>query len=391
MKLAVALALVGCTTTYHTVRNKAAPVTPQEPVVAPVARRLAAPRPAVDLSAVLPDPSERARWPLPGSAHPMLEPHFDIAGALAEPGVAWMDLCGRGIQNRHLAGSGQDRVEYLRAWCSAVNKNADDAVFRLAHLRSSVVLGIPDALPFDISNILADTGDVADAEHLLAKHALDHDVSLLDTLVATYIEVGKLRAAQDIDRLATDADHVPQQNRSCARLARAIVSASPSSRPGALEQLVLVNKSHGQRVTGECVAVQHELACWIDPADHCDDYFNDHNIDTHYRYLVRAYEQWPLSPADRTQWHGIASDAMVAFPLTGSELIFVAATETEVRTSECDDQILGFALDRTRHLREDSQHDHALDPRFDTLIAVIESLRKETHDGCERDLAGMYD
>src|SRR5207249_2611787 len=150
------------------------------------------------------------------------------------------------------------------------------------HLRSSVVLGIPDALPFDISNILADTGDVDDAEHLLAKHALDHDVSLLDTLVATYIEVGKLRAAQDIDRLATDADHTPAQNRTCARLARAIVTASPGSRRGELEQLVLVNRSHGQKVTSDCLALQHELACWVQPVDQCEDYVKEHNNEARY-------------------------------------------------------------------------------------------------------------
>jgi hypothetical protein len=388
MKLAYPLALTACFTTYHTVRNTADPTKPADVAITNRVTRLAAVRPPLDLSAILPDPSERARWPLPGSTHPVFEPHFDIAAALAEPGISWIDLCGRGIQNRHLPGSGQDRVEYLRAWCSAAAKNPDDAVYRLAQLRSSVVLGIPDALPFDISNILADTPDVGAAEHLLAKTTLDHDVALLDTLVATYIEVGKVRDAMDINRLANDADHAPVQNRTCARYARAIVSAPPRARSMGLDDLALVNKSHGKLVTQECLELQHELACWISPGTKCDEYFKDRHMDPHLEHVVHAFMGWPDDAADRDRWADIVHEAAGAYPLPGSEALFITAAEVEMRTSECDGLYLADLLTRAQHMRDDSQHDHALDARFDALIKTIERLHRNAPERCRAELAG---
>ena len=192
----------------------------------------------------------------------------------------------------------------------------------------------------------------------------------------------------DINRLANDADHAPVQNRTCARYARAIVSAPPRARSMGLDDLVLVNKSHGQLVTQECLELQHELACWMSPATKCDDYFKDRHMDAHLTYLVHAFFEWPDDEVDTMRWSAIAQETSHAYPAPGSEWLFIVAAEKETRTSGCDGGILNEVWDLTRHIRYDPQHDHALDARFDALIKMLAPLRRDSPEKCRNELAG---
>ena len=77
-----------------------------------------APRPDIDITNLVPDPTHELRWPLSMASHPELEPQFEIAAALAEPGVGWTDLCRLGAHNRqvvraHVAGRTTSRRPLL--------------------------------------------------------------------------------------------------------------------------------------------------------------------------------------------------------------------------------------------------------------------------------------
>ena len=150
---------------------------------------LGAQRPELDLSPLFADPTEHARWPLSLGSHPVLGPHFDIAAALAEPGVGWLDLCGRGIQNRHTSGN-QELLEYLRAWCSVTTHDTAKALYQLGQLAHTIRRsgGLTSAIRTDVANILVDNGSADDAEKLL-RRSLIEDLAVVDLLAASYFEV----------------------------------------------------------------------------------------------------------------------------------------------------------------------------------------------------------
>jgi len=159
------------------------------------------PRPDIDVSSLVPDPTHELRWPLSIASHPELEPQFEIAKALAEPGVGWIDLCRLGAHNRHLGKDKRDHVAYLRGWCSVGKQDFDAALAHLVPLTSSVVLGLATAVRADFANIVISSGDANDATRLLAKHRIK-DVAVLDTIAASYVELGRLDDAYEINELA---------------------------------------------------------------------------------------------------------------------------------------------------------------------------------------------
>ena len=98
------------------------------------------PRPALETLLEPPDVTELGRWPLTIAEHPALEPHFDIAAALAAPGITWTDLCARGAQHRHLA-TQQELVTYLDAWCSVIPGHYGSAIATLGSVRTRRTAG----------------------------------------------------------------------------------------------------------------------------------------------------------------------------------------------------------------------------------------------------------
>src|SRR5262249_42815181 len=132
---------------------------------------IAAKRPDVDIASLLPDPTEHGRWPLAIDVHPELEPRFNIAAALAQPGIGWLELCQRGAQNRHLSHD-QDLTAYLAAWCSVAKHDVGDALFRLGQLRASTIKGLADAIRYDVADIVVDHGSADAVENELARSQL---------------------------------------------------------------------------------------------------------------------------------------------------------------------------------------------------------------------------
>ena len=338
-------------------------------------------RPAIELTQLIPDSTERGRWPLGMATHPVLEPHFDVGEALAAPGVGWLELCGRGIQRRHLSGN-QDPVEYLRAWCSALSHDAPDAIARLASLRSTVVRGIRAALWLDIANILADNGDARAATKLIDRNHLEHEVELLDIVAATYVEVGKRDDATELGQLATEADHSGVTD--CDRLARQIVIADRVKQ----EQL-LADLRRSRFVP--CAPIEHELRCWLYastlPAQ-CEEYFADRKLDAHYGDVLWAFQQWPESNTGTWfLWWRIGVSASRAIGIAGAEDLALTALDASLRASGCDTQHLIEVRKVLDTLRKEPARDPHLDARIDVMTVKLVHLTELTTELCKRELA----
>lgn len=69
---------------------KAHPVMPAHPARG-LGRAARIPRPVLAIAEPRPDLGEEPRWPLTIMQHPALEPQFNVAGALADPGISWRE------------------------------------------------------------------------------------------------------------------------------------------------------------------------------------------------------------------------------------------------------------------------------------------------------------
>lgn len=289
-----------------------------------------APRPAVDVEQLVPDFHDLLRWPLSAMNHPTLEPKFGIAAVFADPGIDWIELCKRGVQNRSMGGQKRDELDYLRGWCSTLNRDVDNACAKLTPLVSSTVLGIPAAVRIDIANILVDSGHADKAEHWIKRHSID-DIELLDTLAASYAEVGNDRDAWTINRHVMDSDVRPTLETVCRRLTKHIVLSPEGERiaPAAELEKIVTSAKIANPV---CAELHHAVRCWMNPAENCSDYFRDIGAAHSYENLLRAYYAWPSGGAPVSTWLYIASTAQYAADTPEGLELTVAALEMAART-----------------------------------------------------------
>jgi hypothetical protein len=303
----------------------------------PVEPRAAAPKPVFDTENLVPDFHDLLRWPLTAMSHPTLEPRFGIAAVFADPGIDWIELCKRGVQNRSLGGRNRDELEYLRGWCSALQGDVDTACGKLTPLVSSTVLGISPAVRIDVANILVDSGHADKAEHWIKRHRID-DIELLDTLAATYVEVGNDRDAWTINRLVMDTDIKPSLETVCRRLAKHIVLSAEGERlaPAAeLEKIVTSAKVPNP----VCEELHHAVRCWMDPATGCSDYLIDQKLDVRYAYILWLQNRWPSVAASHATWLKVAEHARLAIPIAATEGALFSALEAALRAEpECSDR-----------------------------------------------------
>lgn len=268
-------------------------------------------------------------------SHPSLEPRFDVATVFADPGIGWLELCKRGVHKRVTAGRNRDELQYLRGWCSALAGDVDRACGSLAPLTRSAVLGIPAAIRTDLANILASSGDADKAEHWLTKHNI-RDIELLDTLAATYVEIGNEQDARVINRRAMDSDVDGPVAATCRRLVREIVLSPEGERVlpvSQLEQIMTVPRL----ANPTCVELHHAVQCWRDPGSGCWGYLGDQRLDKRYSYLLIAFHRWPRGAATEKTWLRIANDALIAADLPGAADIVETALDAAARsTAGCE-------------------------------------------------------
>ena len=301
-------------------------------------RLIAAPRFELDVASIVPDPSHHLRWPLSHNTHPKLEPGYDIAAALAQPGVTWIELCNMGAHKRRLSSGNQDPIAYLAAWCNVLFHDVDAAVGGLAPLQRSTIAAIARAIRIDLANILVSESDADRAELVLARHKIDQP-ELLDILAATFAELGKLDDALVLNARALES-HAGTMTR-CHRLARHVAL-------GKLDALEKLDKIWDP----DCRALTAELRCANNPARDCGLYFVSVNVDRRMANMLAAYYAWPIEPAGPEVWLRVAHHAHDAIPMPNADTIAAVALENAMRASACDSEWVKAALDVASQIRQ---------------------------------------
>ena len=313
-----------------------------------------------------PDFSEEPRWPLTIMQHPALEPQFNVAGALAEPGISWTELCARGVQHRHDP-SRLDELAYLDSWCAAEHHDVELAVRELAPLMSSPVPGIANGAPIDMVNVLVDAADADHATQLLVDQQL-RDAHLWDLLAAAYFEVGKNDDALSATSTAMQLDPSAAPATACHRLARELLLGPESVRKLLLEQLAALNHDPNMSLLRASTSLPRSVL--LD--DDCATYYANQNLPGEEVLLALLYNRWG-TPRDSSDWIEYAWQARELIAETGATELMVAAFDAAVISSECNGDALAavdtaadaMALGPTQHLMEPKAawvHGLAADP-----------------------------
>ena len=277
-------------------------------------------RPQLQLAIPTPDFHDELRWPLSSMSHPALEPKLDIASRFAEPGIGWIELCSRGVQNT--SGRNKELLAYLRGWCAAIKGDADTACANLSPLIGSTTSGMNAAVRTDLANILAN-GRADKASRLIKAHNI-RDVAVLDLLSANYAEVGTPAEAFAFNRDAIASDDYANAATKCTRLTKSIVLSGNkmSAQLLEIEQLAKTDEA--------CARLHHKLSCWRNNRS-CRLFYADEGLDEAFVNLTDAYYSWPHGKS-QDHWLGIADKAINASPSPGSLDVAFAALTNAIRS-----------------------------------------------------------
>jgi len=315
------------------VAEKAHPVTPVH--LGPgFGRFYRIPRPVIAIADPRPDLTEEPRWPLTIMQHPALEPQFNVAGALADPGISWTELCARGVQHRHDP-SRQDELAYLGGWCAAEQHDVELAVRELAPLMRSPVPGIANGAPVDMVNVLVESEDADHATQILADQQL-RDPHLWDLLAAAYFEVGKNDDALSVTTTAMQLDPTPAPAATCHRLARALLLGPESLRQLLLEQLAGMTRDP-RHVDPTCEYLAAAVPCAVE--SECRKYYANEHLHGDEVYIALLYNRWS-GQRDWSGWIDYAWEARRMLAANGAQELTFAAIDAAVITSDCKDVAL---------------------------------------------------
>lgn len=310
----------------------------------------------VDVTLVEPDPTRELRWPLALSDHPELEPQFDIARVLAEPGLDWIELCKLGA-HRRIVPKLRDQLAYLRAWCLVGAHDYPAAIESLVKLRSTVVKGLRPAIRADLSNILV-THDPDSARELVSTFGLSGEIDILDRLAATYVEVGKLGGAIEINELALANDSGASPAKTCQRLTRRVLlepnayrrseSAFTRARPipGFDDDPTPLLFGAKLNADAQCKELDAELSCWLVKGN-CSAWYQMRGVSELDAYLLAASNAWPTGAfrAKPEAWWHVIQPAVNARPKREAYQFALLAAEAAIKLTECD-HVAG--IDRVR-------------------------------------------
>jgi hypothetical protein len=347
--------LVGCGAKPAEPLSTPVPVAPPVETIGPVAAhsRIAYPRPAIDIAAYLPDVAEYGRWPLTLAEHPALEPHFDIAGALADPGIEWTDLCARGAQHRHMS-SKQELVDYLDAWCSVAKDDLPTAISKLGAARHASTVGVVQALKMDVASITAEHGSAHDLESFLRSGGF-LTADQVDLVSAAYNEVGKLDDAVEANQLAVTMDYGASEAITCKRLLRRIADTSGATREDAVADLkdrAVPRKALDQQQPPRCVDAYAEVQCW--QLDDCAPYWGTKHWTSgthlpldesqHLKQLLDTYRAWPVTAQTGSTWLAVAQHLEDTWPPHDKFELVLPALDLSLRASACDARLLAAVV-----------------------------------------------
>ncbi|MFN0253049.1 MAG: hypothetical protein ACKV2T_39615 [Kofleriaceae bacterium] len=330
-----------------------------EPLAKPDVERVYTPRerpeidiappqlPPIDLALVQPDPIHELRWPLSLSDHPELEPQFDIAKELAEPGVDWIELCKMGAQRR-VVPKLRDQLRYLRAWCFVGANNHVAALEILVELRGTVVRGLATAIRADLTNVLV-SHDPNSARSLVNKLGLRSELDVIDRLSATYIEVGNRGGANELNELALANDDSSSPSKTCQRLTRRVLLAPDEYRtsksafstmrpvPGFADDPTPLLFGAKLNADPKCHELDAQLACWLIEGN-CSAWYKLQGVPETDAYLLAAKAAWPTGTfrSDPDAWYNVIPSALSARPAREGYFFAVRAAEATLKLTDCD-------------------------------------------------------
>lgn len=301
----------------------------------------------VDITIVDPDPMPEIRWPLGLNDHPDLAPHFDVAKVLAEPGLDWIELCKMGAHRRTIPKL-RDQLVYLRAWCAVGSRDFPTALETLTKLRSTVVPGLAAAIRADLSNVLV-SFEPDGARGMVAMNNLLGDTEVLDRLAATYVEIGKLPAAKEINELALANDPGVSPSKTCQRLTRRVLLDPDAFRnaknvfaTGPVRGLKddPSNLLFGAQLNADpqCKELDAQLSCWLAKSK-CGAWYKLRGLTEADAYLLAAKNVWPTDEHRREPdaWMRVVTPAMNARPDPRGYQMAITALESSLVLTRCED------------------------------------------------------
>jgi hypothetical protein len=348
------------------------PGPPVPAVRIPSSGGLGFPRPMIETQIDPPDVNELGRWPLTIAEHPALEPHFDVASALADPGVTWTDLCARGAQHRHLS-TNQELVAYLDAWCSVITSDYSAAITKLGHVRFAANKQLVGALKLDVAAIVAAHGSATDLESFLRGGGF-LDLEHVDLVAAAYFEVGKLDDAAVANNTARMMAGAPSEIDRCARVMRAIADTANGDRLDEIADLGRLAYPPADGIRSPHCRVQADMVrCWHD--NNCMKYWSDQIPGAEPEILqlfADVYRSWDVQRTN-DEWDVVARRLTFVPPLHDRYVLLRPALELALRTSHCKDTAVADVEDLCTHGIDDLTPPHltaAMDRR--TLDAARE-------------------
>jgi hypothetical protein len=297
--------------------------------------RIRAPRPDVTFPDVVPDLAEEPRWPLTGMQHPSLQPSFDVADALAEPGITWTDLCARNVDRRRDPAH-RDELLYLAGWCAAQRHETAAAVGLLAQVRDSAVPGIARAVPFDVADILVDCEDAEHADQILTQAQL-RSAALYDVLAAAYFEIGRTDDALQATTSALQLDARRENLATCHRFARAALLSPKASRDVLVDELA--RASRRKPPDPACEELAAAVSCVVHPFTGCADYRSLHPVDHGLVALAAIADEWS-DARSWSEWMLTAQEIRNTVTRPETATMLSDALDAAVVASECQPDTL---------------------------------------------------
>jgi hypothetical protein len=336
------------------------PVSPHGDPVRFEVPRVSAERPHVDLADFIPDLYDEVRWPLPATSHPDLEPQFPIARELAID-VSWEELCERGV-HRRTAPAQAEQLQYLRGWCSVLERDVDAACRYLKPLLRSTRRGMSDAVRRDLANILVGHGDADAAEGYITRHFI-RDTHVLDLVAASYAELGRLDDASAINRLAIDSDSVAAAATKCRRLAKQVVLTRDRAAHAIPLEELRSYVAYPQGADPTCLRVANAAACFDKPGSGCGMYFAQKGIDPGAAVVVQTYFAWP-EEAGYHAWWTLGDRLRLVLDVPGAVELALTAYEASLRAStHCEGaraRTINRAIDAIRAMPAHATHEPRL-------------------------------
>jgi hypothetical protein len=332
--------------------------------------------PSINIALVHPDPSHELRWPLSLSDHPELEPQFDIAKELAEPGVDWIELCKMGA-HRRVVPKLRDQLQYLRAWCFVGANDYTAALEILVKLRGTVVRGLASAIRADLTNVLV-SHDPNSARSLVNQLGLRSELDVIDRLSATYIEVGNRAGANELNELALANDNGASSAKTCQRLTRRVLLAPDEYRtsrsafstmrpvPGFADDPTPLLFGAKLNADPKCHELDAQLACWLIEGN-CSAWYKLQGVADTDAYLLAASSAWPKGPfrAQPDAWYNVIPLALNARPTREAYYMVVHAAEATLKLTDCDSH---WAMSRVRDVLSIVVNDQHIPKEMETRV-----------------------